>query len=601
MELNNSNEIKEVTSRIARAKSFVRDWKTNIEHWRDLYNNKHYSGIDQADETRYNDPTYTNTVDLAVGIMLANKLRWHAFGFEPSKQEQVDTANIEKLIEGIWDVNDEREERSNAYELFLNFIRDGGGVIYSVFDPKIAQRALIEIDKVDPNSPTGTSKALTFNEPPIRIQIIDPLKVFAIPGGPKRWLLIGRQEEMSILDVEYLYNTKIPTAVAYSSDEKALIMGEFNDVWDYTVVDGAMKVRNTIMYNGLTISGPRIMEGYTELPYDIQFFKPTMASSPKGWHNITTALEDSVKQLEKTVNRRAHQIDVYTGLPIVTKTQMGRVVQIDNIFNHVNISTDEEIAFPQWPGNAPDVQLHMDFLRTRVNQSGFSDVMYGTGSGEAAGYAMAQQSDQNRMRLEQPIKHLELMLTSWARKTLTLLQTFGTGASICVYGHKQGQDYKEYVEIDDLKGYAIKSEIRPHFPAEQARKTAMATQVKGILSNYTIMERYLDIEQPEDEQDRQMIEAASMHPLLIQYAITAELTERAKAGDEIAAQVLQSMQQQGTPGEPGRPKDPNSPEGMTNMPSATGQLTSQEQGGAPAGQSPMAQQQNAGMTQGYTA
>jgi len=214
---------------------------------------------------------------------------------------------------------------------------------------------------------------------------------------------------------------------------------------------------------------------------------------------------------------------------------------------------------------------------------------------------MAQQSDQNRMRLEQPIKHIELLLTSWARKTLNLLSTFGAGASICVYGHRQGQDYKEYVEIDGLKGYAIKSEIRPHFPAEQARKTAMATQVKGILSNYTIMEKYLDIEQPEDEQDRQMIEAASMHPLLIQYAITTELTERAKAGDEIAAQVLISMQQQGTPGEPGRPGEPNKPEQPMGLASSTGQATPQEQGRQPAGQSEMAQQSKAGNQQsGYT-
>lgn len=579
-----SNQFQEVQARAMRAKAYVKDWKENIQRWRNLYNSKHYR-LPSGTEPQYNDPTHTNTVDLAVGIMLKNKVRWHAYGFHPSRTEQINTGKIEKLVEGILDINDVREEKSSLYELFLNYTRDGGGVIYSVFDPILAEECLEEIDQVDPNSPTGISKVQVYSEPPIRTQIIDPGKVFLMPGGPKRWLMIGRSEEMTVLDVETLYGVSIPQYASMSQDDKAMQKAEFMDIWDYTVLNGKPAVRNTVTFAGFPIRGPMIMPGYTELPYTVQFYKPT-SDAPSGWHNIMQPMEATVELLERMVNRRSHQIDVYTGLPIVSRTQAGRVVQVDKgLFNHVNISTDESIEFPAWPGNAPDVQLHIEFLRTRVNQSGFSDVMYGNGSGEAAGYAMAQQSDQNRIRLEQPIYHLELMLTSWAKKTISLLSTFATGHEICVYGHHRGKDYKEYVNVDNLKGYAIRAEIRPHFPAEESRKVAMASQVKGILSDYTIMERFLDIEQPEDEQDRKMIDAAVMNPLVVNYAIMAELTAMAEAGDAVAQKVIMIMEQGGMPGEPGRPKEAPNPVQPTGLASSTGELTSQEQGNPPAGQS----------------
>ncbi len=583
-EILSNQDFLDVTQRIGRAKQYVKDWKTNIDRWRKLYNQNHYKF--KLNDSQYNDPTHINTVDLAVGIMLANKTRWHAFGANPSRKEQLDTGKIEKLIDAVWEINDEREERSNMYELFLNFVRDGGGVLYSVFDPALAKELVTEIEVVDEESESGVSPRFAFKEPPIRVQAIDPSKIFAIPGGPKRWLMIGRSEEITFLDIQMMYpEINYPRMASMSDEEKAITRGEFIDVWDYVTKSGKLCVRNTILFDGFPVKPPTIMNGYSELPYKIQLYKPTN-SSPEGWHNIMIPMESSVELLERTVNRRSKQIDIYTALPIISRTQTGRVVQVDpGLFNHVNIGTDESIEFPSWPGNAPDVQLHMEFLRSRVNQSGFSDVMFG-GSGEAAGYAMSQMGDMNRIRMEQPIKHLELLLTSWSKMVINMITEFASDYEICIYGQHKGKNYSEYIHVEDLKGYSIRAEIRPSYPAEESRKVAMGSQAKGILSDYTIMERFFDIEQPEDEQERKMIEAASAHPLVVEYAIVSELKERADGGDEIAAMVLQSMQeQQGIPGQPGRPKDPVSPAGYSNVASATGELTPQERGGVPAGQS----------------
>lgn len=600
-ELVNTEEYKDIVNRINRAKRHVEGWKDNIKRWRRLYDMDHYTNKPKANEIQYNDPTYTNTVDLAVGIMLANRLRWHAFGFTPSAQEQLETSQIEKLLDGTLMINDEREEANQLYQLYLHFVRDGGGAIYSVFDPEIAETVKIVREIPDPE--LGARPVWAFREIPLRVQVIDPESIIALPGGPKRWLGIGRVEQRTVLDIETIYGVRIPRFVSYSDEQKSTTYGEFIDWWDYHLKDfplrdkegkemidevGAVKVtpklvvRNAVSFEGTPLIGPREMEGYKDLPYTVQFFKPT-DKDPKHWHSIIRPLESSVALLERTFNRRAHQIDVYTSLPIVSKTQPGRAVRIDpGLYNHVNITPDESIEFPTWQGNPPDLNYHIEFLRSRIQQSGFSDVMFGSGASQVAGYALSQLGDQNRIRMEQPITHLELLLTHWAKKSLALLGEFAQGAQVCVYGQHKGKDYLEYVEVDDLDKYAVRAEIIPEYPNEETRKVAMATQAKGTLSDYTILERFYGIEQPDDEEERKIIETVSRHPVTIQYTIMKELSDRIEEGDEIAAQVLQQLQAGMIPGaQPGRPKEGNNPEQLTGTQSPTGQPVPQALGQSP--------------------
>jgi hypothetical protein len=100
------------------------------------------------------------------------------------------------------------------------------------------------------------------------------------------------------------------------------------------------------------------------------------------------------------------------------------------------------------------------------------------------------------------------------------------------------------------------------------------------------MERYLDIEQPDDERQRKMIELMQKHPVLLNYVLIRELMEMVnETGDPAAELTLQAIQSGGLAGTPGRPKEPSSPEQPLGMPSATGETTPQEGGAPPPGQS----------------
>lgn len=600
-----SNDTFEILDIVQRAKAFVKGWDDNIVRWRTLYDMNHYrSGVKGSD--KYSDPTYTNTVDLATGIILGNKLKWNVTGPANSQREVQETSDVEKLLSSLFYINDEREEVSSSFEVILNFVRDGGGCLYGVYDPKIAARSKRTETIADPNDPASSVSQVIYDELPLVAKVIDPLHLILLPGGPKRWLAMGYRESITVLDAEAKFKIRLKEYTHLTKEEKLRTSISVVDLWDYVHIDVPIvredgtpvvnkilgkvetnlewKIRNTILVDGQPVMGPRFMNGYKDLPFTVQFFKPVSRES-KSWQGIISVLETSIAGLEKSVNRRARQIDVYSALPMVSKTQPGRKVQIDSgLYNHVQLGVDEEISFPMWPGNAPDVERHMDFLRSRIQQSGFSDVMFGSGASQITGFALSQLGDQNRIRLTQPIKHLQLLFSHFARKALSLLETFcDEGSKLKIYGSMRGADFVDLISISDISNYMVRAEIVPQYPNEQTRKVAMSTQVKGILSEQTIMEAFLDIDRPDEEFERKLQDAARNHPTMIQYAIIAELKDMADGGDAAAQLTLDTMQQ-GQDGR-GRPEDPNNPEQLTGLAGPNGLPPNQATGGQAPGQS----------------
>ena len=66
------------------------------------------------------------------------------------------------------------------------------------------------------------------------------------------------------------------------------------------------------------------------------------------------------------------------------------------------------------------------------------------------------------------------------------------------------------------------------------------------------MERYLDIDQPDDEQKKRLRDMAIQHPVMQQLAVMQYLMERAQSGDDAIATAAQMTIQQlmggGVPG-----------------------------------------------------
>lgn len=592
------------------AETFCHVWHEQIERWRKKYDFDHFGYKPKQGETLYADPTYGNVVDLAVGVLLANQLDWNVIGFNPSLREERDTSRIEKFLAGVTAYNSEREEYSIPYEVILNFVRDGAGVIYQVWDGGLEVKGVTDTQIVDPEDNTRTLTVPLYTNMPLRQQVIDPMDMYLIPGGIGRWSKMFRIQAMTVWDAEQLFGVKLSKYEALNAEQKMTTNGKMIDFWELTekpetfpdTPEGkamaewyktqSFALKNAIMFDDQFIHPLRLMPGYEDYPYTIGFFKPVGRVKAEEWgHSIIRPLESSVELLEKSVNRRQHQIDVYSSLPIVTKTLPGRQVTVDpGIANVISLSTEEDLGFPQWPGNPPDVQMQLDFLRSRVQQSGFSDVVFGSGQNSGSGYALSQLGDQNRIRLTQPVEHLNLFWTKLGQKAVKLAVHFAGEGMIQVYGNTRGKNFADNVQGTSLGGYRITAEVHPVFPNEETRKHALATQVKGVLSDHLIMERYLGVKQPDDDRKRRLQEQAMNHPVMQRYIMIAALQELADTDDDLAAKmVIQQMQQELVQAQQGRPSEPNAAQQPLGTASSTGLPTPQEMGGQPAGQSELDQ------------
>ena len=589
----NVDTVSEVMMYYSRAQKYCDEWHKQIKHRRALYNMDHYKTRPRQGEERYDDPTYTNTVDLAIGIL--NEPEFKVHGWSPSMREQKDSDQIEKMLLGLIQINSEREEVLIPYEANLHFVRDGVTVLYSVWDDVIAEMseisAVVPVASPDPEMGMTVERFDGFSEPPLRTQVIDPLKIFLIPGGPGRWLHVIRVEERPVLDVEMEYGIPIKQYGHLDRDQKEGTKSELLDYWRLAEVSEGGKTRRVIehavVFGGTSIKDMGVMEGYDDIPFTLGFFKPIDRADPKGWgHSIIDPMESTITFLEKDVNRRHHLITKWASLPLVFKGMDGRTISMDPSLGSLQgLRPDESLEFPKWEGSPPDIENEMSFLRARAQQSGFSDVLFGSGPSQVSGFALSQMGDQNRIRLEQPIKHLQMLWQLWAKKALRLMAKFGAGRVIRVYGQRKGSEFYEQVFSEGLADYNVLCQIKPEFPNEAQRKHAMATQVKGILSEHTIMQEYLNIDQPGEERKKRLLEMAQLNPAAQQYAMIALLKEGAESGDGAAALALQLIMRQGAGGQQSAPPPQGGMEQLTGLAGPNGQPPPQALGGMAPGQS----------------
>ncbi len=605
-EVNLRNQKAEIQSKLSRAQTFSRDWHSNIKKWRELYNGEHYKGQAKKVDTepQYNDPTYQNTIDLTIGILLANEMVWKAYGASPSDDEMKRASKAEKFLSAVLSANDARNEYSIVYEVYNHFARDGGACLYTIWSPSIHKqmRETVEMEGED-----GTFKPTTvISEPPIVVRVVDPLAMDILPGGPGRWQAMCENTERFLIDVETEYaddimelygKARLPSFEHLNEDQRAIQTGTFKNYWDISVTGGKTVVRCAVLFDGDIVRPLREMKGYDALPYTVNFWKPVDRNKSGAWQSSISPLEGTVPWVEKNINRLQHQIDVFSSMPWLSKTNGRKVTTDPGMGQVVDLMPGEDFGFPQWPGSPPDLWRILEWLRGRLQQSGFSDVMFGGGPSSVSGYALSQLGDQNRIRLEQPIEHLTLFWTWWARKVLDMTKKFAKSTPICMYGTSRGSYFHEYVSGKDFDGLHVEVQIKPEFPNERVRKHAMATQVKGILPDSVIVEDYLGYPQPDDIRERKLQENAQSHPVMQMYLMFAELARRAEQNDVPAAMTVAYLMQSGQVpglGAGGRPPEPNAPEQPMGLQSPTGQPLNQQRGDATMGiNQEMSNQQNA--------
>ncbi len=577
----------DLLEKYSRCRANCDKWHKRIEEHEKFYDLEHYSSGALPGERRITLTKATNVVDLAVGILTANELTIQAVSPEESETVKKQASLVEQFLDGVLYINSERQETDLRYDWTFYQVRDGAVGLKTVWDNSLDASLRVEADE------EGNQRAV-YDQLPLMVNVLPGRFLFPMPGGKLgRWKYIFYALERTVEDMEREYGP-MPKYNSMSKKQKEMKKGDFIDYWgEVQQEDGSWAIENATLYDNRLLDGPRVMEGYNEIPITMMFYKPVGHIKPEEWgHSILKPVMEMVKEMEWRVNRQTRLLNVFANMPLVARTRDGRPVKVDSAFGDVvQLNEGEDIAFPVWPGTPPDFKEQIAMVATEVADASFPAVMYGEGPSAASGYALSQQGDAGRIRLTQPQKQQERTLAIWARKTLGLLRNFSPGYTVEVYGDKAGAPFSQELTGEDTAGFRVNFQLKPQFPNDEVRRVAMATQTKDTLSAETRMEKYLGIQQPDQETTRILRDMARRHPMMVEYQMMALFRELAGEGDEAARMVLERLQQGGGAGgggaPPGPAPGPPKPEQSPGLPSAArGQVTQQEQGFAPAGQEP---------------
>jgi len=260
------------------------------------------------------------------------------------------------------------------------------------------------------------------------------------------------------------------------------------------------------------------------------------------------------------MSAKQKQVALYTNLPILhslPRSGKGATIQWDNkLGNLVGIRTaeGEDISFPQWPGNPPDVFALDAFYKKQIQEGSFSSVAMGE-QVQLSGFAMSQLWQANLVRLAQPRKSLGRALKDIFRKIQGYATRFAGDEPIQFLCK-----YKKIAQLVEMKGeelepFIIDVELSTDLPQDQYRRMAIGIQLAQLgpqspFSQRALGELFFDIQQMEEMESQKIDEAMRQNAIIkamaIQDAVEAETGEKIPlefliAGGPEVAQLAQMI------------------------------------------------------------
>lgn len=555
-----------------------------MAEFRDLYYLRHYSREPLEGEPQITLATATNVVDLGQGILATGDVTFHVVPGRESQLASETATLVEKFLAGVLYVNSMRQERDVVADAIFHQLVTGWGCFRVFWDvdfaaapmnvPTTAPPTLPSVSGSPtmqpglapiaagatryqggpvaqppvlggpvaqppmpggpmaqpppyqplqlPRLPTVTERGPSpYAELPIVIQAVDPSYVYPRPGGRRgRWKAVCFACKRPAGEIEDEWSVKI-TDLEIAEDDLVL----FVDYWEERR-DG---IYNAILAGDTLIRRPTKMQGYTTIPYVIFFGRPTPSSDEDEMGlPLTFAVKDSIFEMEYILNRQARLINLYGNLPIIAEDGEGEAIEVDvGLGDVVHVRPGQKLSLLTWPGSPPDVQRQLTYFQAHAQESSFPRIVYGEGPAGASGYALTTMSEGGRIRLVAPRKELERALTLVANKIVELAANFSPHVPVRVYGRHLEKPFAVSVTGAEMTGFRIEVGVRAQTPQDEMRRTAQAVQLQQtrLLSDRTLRERYLQVEHPDDEELRLLVQVMRQHPALLDAAVRRALIQ----------------------------------------------------------------------------
>jgi hypothetical protein len=549
----------------------------------DRYYMRHWGkeGVEREGEERVTLATHTNTIDLGQGILTSQDFRIQAYPSTETEGATKAVAQVEKFLYGCLYVNNERQEEDIRGQVTFNQGLYGRGVIRTFWDWNLGGTP-------DPNDPNWKWEDL-----PIVIQNVNPKYVYPMPGGkhgPWKYLVYACKRKIADIEDEWGPIQGYQTIPEKNKQKEV----EYVDYWGWEIlVDETGKPKDVIVnavLAGKEWAKPLTVEqGYMDIPYTVIPCKKTSSEKPEEQYlGMLYPIRDSVHNLERTLTKQNRAIKMFAYAPPVYKGPPGQAPHLDTSLGEVvSLPPGAEFGFMGWSGGPPDVPLQINILKQEVQEGSYPSVAYGNGP-SMSGYAISSLSDGGRIRLQMPREAQELGWSIAFRKVLRLCQINSPQIPLTVWGNYKGQPFACSLVGEQMRDTRVEVSIATEMPADKARTEAIGMQMKaqGLLSEQTILEKYIHIDDPIGEIEQKMFEKLEAHPVF-------QLMRLAKIGVDkgipkdflmsiLGPQLQQMLMQVGQQGQQPSPMNPGGGNPMETAEGGNGQpMPGQPQGAPP--------------------
>jgi len=499
-----------------------------LDHWVE-------EGEKKEGEARITLPTHTNTVDMAHALLVNQRRRFHVVPNVKTVQEQKRTTEMEQWLRGVFHVNMVRSQCDAVGMAIWNALVKKVGWVRCRWDTALAEQAPgpmlgeppmpipsrelmpeLQMGAIPP-MPVGVAQ---YKELPIVIESVAPENVFVRQGGPRGCLYLFYAAKRTMEDVVAEFGLgvlpKDSRFRAMTWDEMADEEVDFIEYWGWSP---AGKLMTATMADNEFLLGfeEREAEGYDRIPYvGFYCFRTPMKQPHLAFRGLLDASQDLVHTQEKLLSSMMHALKMFSTMPLLAVEGSGAPIVVDSTLgNVVHLGPGQDVRFPQWPGSPPDIMRLLNITEDKIQESGFPAVAFGRGQSGTSGYAIGQYNEGARARLNLPRSNTELALTELSHLIIGLAENFAPDVAIPVWGRDRNKTYYTALTGRDMQGHVINVSIEENLPADQLRNATIGAQLKttGVMSNQTIAEKWLGVEDWDEEWEKMQQEQLMQHPL----------------------------------------------------------------------------------------
>lgn len=492
-----------------------------------------------------------NVVDIMTAVLGGNDPQFQAA--IPGAAGKTVASRAEKFIAGVFQTNSRRQQLDIYRDIIFRTVLDGGVGIRTYWAGNTRKQSVeTQPNPHDEQGEPWVVETYKRNELPIVIETIHLDKLLPIGRGT-----LGRPfdelihlESRTAADVAYEWEGSDDVNLSFLNDLSEQQMHEKEEEyvqWWGQKPDG--EVWYAVMFKGVFVKEPAPID-YPMIPYVITTFKhyddtnPALQRLPFLYPVFWAIGAD-----EYVSSRNFRMIDMYSNMPPIY--QGNGSLQLSGTWGEIaNMKPDEKLIFPQWPGNPPDMYRMLDELRNEQSQGTFSEAMFGQQSSRMSGYGLSQLIGSDTARTDTPRSNLELALATVAENIFSLLGIFSRQTHIAVTVRVANKNLAAMLSGEEAELLTIAVVVQPKQMADQARLAALGAQLSSLpnppVSEAFILEKYFNVTQPEDEQERKMEETVMKDPILRMMAIHQVLVDNGSPwASFIEKQLSEAIQKAG--------------------------------------------------------